>query len=149
MTESVAAAQVVPEYDACTSSNDTHRLDMGNDQIELRKYGSIQSYPRITYLLLCKSTRISAKYRTFVVSLAESSEFQGNDHLQVHLGPEAYLSMEVSYWIRSGAARVQDNQPGRSLSFARMLLRFGLLQCTSGRNTLADNTSGLSFATQF
>ena len=35
---------------------------------------------------------------------------------------------------------MQDNPPGRSLSFARILLRFGLLQCTSGRNTLADNT---------
>ena len=34
------------------------------DEIELRKYESVQSYPRITYLLLCKSTRISAKFRT-------------------------------------------------------------------------------------
>ena len=155
VTESVPAAQVVPEYDACTSSNDTHRLDMGNwTKLNFGNTDLVRVIPGS--LIYCFASQLGSRQNTALESdgslyksLVESSGFQGNGQLQAHLGPEAYLSMEVSYWIGSGAARVQDNQPGRSLSFARMLLRFGLLQRTSGRNTRAHNTSGLSFATRF
>ena len=138
--ESALAAQVVPEVGACTKQQRHSPTRLGN--WTKLNFGSMNLFRVIPgSLIYCFASQQGSRQNSALESnwswydsLVKSSEFQGNDQRQVHLGPEAYPNMEVIYLIRSGAARMQETQPGRSLSFARMLLRFGLLQCTSGRS---------------